>query len=64
MSEIIARSINQLRAKRKCTPIPINEEGTPKDVQPELHETTTCAVTNKDLARVTIPDESLQTSRT
>ena len=41
-----------------------DDEWTPKDVQPELHETTTCAVTNKDLARVTIPDESLQTSRT
>ena len=59
MAEIIARSINQLRAK-KGYPIPTDEEGTPKDVQPELYETTTCAVTNKDLASVTIPDGSLQ----
>jgi len=64
LAEIIAKSINQLRATKKSIPIPIDEEGTPKDVQPELHETTTCTVTNKDSARATVLYGSLQPTRT
>ena len=64
LAEIIARNIKQLRAKKKDIPIPIDEEGTPKNVQPEPHETTTCTMTNTSSTGDTVPDGSLQPPRT
>jgi len=49
---------------KKNIPIPIDEEGTPKDVQPELHTNTTCAETNKNPVSDTVPDGNLHLPRT
>jgi hypothetical protein len=45
--ESIARTIKQLRENKKDVPIPIDEEGNPKDPVPKPHELTTGAETNE-----------------
>jgi len=62
--EMIGESIKQLRVKNKDIPITIDEEGNPKDVWPELHETITHAEINKNSTGDAVPDECHHSSRT
>jgi hypothetical protein len=55
VAESIARTIKQLREKKKGVPIPIDEEGNPKDSRPKPHEPTTCAETNENSVSDTNP---------
>ena len=64
VAEVIARNIEQLCVKKKNIPIPIDEEGTPKDVQPEPHTNITCAETNKNPVSDTVPVGNLHLPRT
>jgi len=63
VAEVIARNIKQLCVKKKYIPIPIDEEGTPKNVQPEPHTNITCAETNKNPLSDTVPDGNLHLPR-
>jgi len=45
-------------------PITIDEEGNPKDIWPELHETITHAEVNKNSVSSTVPDEHHHLTRT
>jgi hypothetical protein len=62
VAESIARTIKQLRGKKKGIPIPIDEEGNPKDSWPEPHEPTTCAETKENSVSDTAPNEHLHSS--
>ena len=64
VAESIARTIKQLGEKRKGIPIPIDEEGNPKDSRPEAHEPTTSTETNENSVSDTAPNEHLHSSRT
>ena len=58
-----ARTIKQLGEKRKGIPIPVDEEGNPKDSRPEPHEPTTGTETNENSVGDTAPNEHLHSSR-
>ena len=56
IAEMIVENIKQLRVKKKNIPITNDEEGNPKDVWPELHETITHVGVNKNSMSSTVPD--------
>jgi len=63
VAEMIAKNIKHLRVKKKNIPITTDEEGNPKDVWPELHETITHAEIIKNSTSDTVPDERHHSSR-
>ena len=64
VAESIARTIKQLRERKKGIPIPIDEEGHPKDPWPQPQEPTIHAETKENPVSDTAPNEHLHSSRT
>jgi hypothetical protein len=64
IAEMIVETIKQPGVKKMNILITIDEEGNPKDVWPELHETITHAQVNKISVSSTVPDEHHHLART
>jgi len=64
IAEMLVENIKQPGVKKKNIPITIDEEGNPKDIWPELHETITHAEVNKNSVSSTVPDENHHLTRT
>jgi hypothetical protein len=63
VAEMIAENIKQLKINKKNIPITIDEEGNPKDVWPELRETTTHAAIDRNCMNDTVIDEHHHSTR-